>query len=340
MSTSRSWHESLNPKLPCLASPSPNSDPTKPFKYTFSDENPFLEHIDIAKAAKAARLLLGRQNKASQEGCIDSTDTSTPAWWQAERPPDGAQPQAHQAAHRPQGGGGFANLVQHLVERAREEKARAMGETYHPPPSVVLANAAAAEAGREEHELTAPPSEASGPSTLVEPASPTAAASPTLRPSLSAFIEAAFADLFPSAVAPSSPGSLSMTPEELAHRVQSKGSVRLQALSKSLNAGALAKIEAAIHDESLIDDFKPHMLHKAHEPFREHFSCPRRYRGRRLTFVSYSYRPCQPTTSRCAWSQRLPRPSSCCLACRPSPRREGRLHVSRAVSTCYAERRS
>jgi len=51
--------------------------------------------------------------------------------------------------------------------------------------------------------------------------------------------------------------------------VQSKGSVRLQALSKSLNAGALAKIEAAIHDESLIDDFKPHMLHKAHEPFRE-----------------------------------------------------------------------
>lgn len=47
------------------------------------------------------------------------------------------------------------------------------------------------------------------------------------------------------------------------------GSVRLQALSQSLNAGALSKIEAAIVDEALIDDFKPHMLHKEHELCRE-----------------------------------------------------------------------
>lgn len=69
---------------------------------------------------------------------------------------------------------------------------------------------------------------------------------------------------------PASPGGTpNLSPEEFANRVQSGGSVRLAALSKSLNAGALSKIEAAIQDESLIEDFKPHMLHKAHEPFRE-----------------------------------------------------------------------
>lgn len=45
--------------------------------------------------------------------------------------------------------------------------------------------------------------------------------------------------------------------------------MRLQALSNSLNAGALSKIQAAIEDETLIDDFKPHMLHHQHEPCRE-----------------------------------------------------------------------
>lgn len=45
-------------------------------------------------------------------------------------------------------------------------------------------------------------------------------------------------------------------------------SARLAALSKALNAGAISKIDAAIDNEDLIRDFKPHMLHKAHEPFR------------------------------------------------------------------------
>lgn len=82
-----------------------------------------------------------------------------------------------------------------------------------------------------------------------------------------------------------------MSPEELAQRVQSKGSVRLQALSKSLNAGALAKIEAAIQDESLIDDFKPHMLHKPHEPFRAScFQPPLPPRAAADLRLSYSYR--------------------------------------------------
>lgn len=48
------------------------------------------------------------------------------------------------------------------------------------------------------------------------------------------------------------------------------GSMRLQALSNSLNAGALSKIQAAIEDETLIDDFKPHMLHAKHEPCRKY----------------------------------------------------------------------
>ncbi len=46
----------------------------------------------------------------------------------------------------------------------------------------------------------------------------------------------------------------------------SKNSVRLKALSKALNAGALAQIEAAIDDETLIDDYKPHFIHRAHKP--------------------------------------------------------------------------
>lgn len=49
----------------------------------------------------------------------------------------------------------------------------------------------------------------------------------------------------------------------------SSGSVRLSALSKALNAGAKKKAEATIFDESLIDDFKPHMIHTVHKPFRE-----------------------------------------------------------------------
>lgn len=47
-----------------------------------------------------------------------------------------------------------------------------------------------------------------------------------------------------------------------------KKSERLAALSKALNAGAKLHADAAIDDDSLIDDFKPHFLHRAHEPFR------------------------------------------------------------------------
>lgn len=127
-----SWHESFSPPLPCLAEPSPYSPQAeKPFKYLFSDKNPFLEHIDIAKAAAAARRLLTAQNeKAQQEAHAVSTgetDTATPTWWQALLDPERQDPSQHRAAHRPQEGG-FAALVQQLVERAREEKQKAFGE--------------------------------------------------------------------------------------------------------------------------------------------------------------------------------------------------------------------
>ena len=49
-------------------------------------------------------------------------------------------------------------------------------------------------------------------------------------------------------------------------------SARLRALSKALNAGAINQIDAAIQDEKLIHDFKPHMLHRAHDPSRESVS--------------------------------------------------------------------
>lgn len=43
---------------------------------------------------------------------------------------------------------------------------------------------------------------------------------------------------------------------------------KLETLSESLNAGAKAKADAASPlDESILDDFKPHLLHQPHRPF-------------------------------------------------------------------------
>lgn len=119
-----SWHETFDPKLPCLREPSPNSNPEKPFEYKFSDENPYLEHIDIAKAARAARMLLTSQRQAEQQGNVNNQQSSVPQWWQYERW-DGVD---RQAAHRPQNQSGFATMVQNFIERAKEEANKALGD--------------------------------------------------------------------------------------------------------------------------------------------------------------------------------------------------------------------
>ncbi|SCV72211.1 BQ2448_4905 [Microbotryum intermedium] len=294
-----SWHETLDPPLPCLESPSPNSYPSHPWHYTFADENPYLEHIDIAKAAKAARKLLGEQVKHSDV----LSSIAPPQWWQPDKP---HELESRTAAHQPLGG--FANLVNTLIERAREETAKARGEVYVPPanrpPMPSVSEEGTADEATKESKLgdsmvetsTSGTSDAKTTITtpdghvLVTPASPVdegtrgaagavemqnmaaPAQSPSLAPPGS-----------PALAPPPSPGlsvggdgtdsprgsfynngNDSSTPGT---PIPGAAKSRLRALSKSLNAGAIKKIEAAFDDESLIDDFKPHMLHKAHEPF-------------------------------------------------------------------------
>lgn len=54
-----SWYNRLSPMLPCMSKPyqPPSSG------YLFSDANPFLDDIEVLKAAKAARRLLRQQTQ-------------------------------------------------------------------------------------------------------------------------------------------------------------------------------------------------------------------------------------------------------------------------------------
>ncbi|GAA6013836.1 hypothetical protein JCM10207_008208 [Rhodosporidiobolus poonsookiae] len=146
-----SWDEGLTPSLPCLLTPSPSSDPSL-FPYSFSDHNPYLANIDVAKAAKAARILLSKQEEKAKRG-EEGGSLSPPDWWRrdstaphshlhpfhlggtgsgpstpgATAPGSGAGAGAG-AGGEGEEGGKFAALVMQLVEKAREEKARlAMG---------------------------------------------------------------------------------------------------------------------------------------------------------------------------------------------------------------------
>lgn len=104
-------------------------------------------------------------------------------------------------------------------------------------------------------------------------------------------------------------------------------SARLQALSKALNAGALTKIEAAFDDETLIHDFKPHMLHKQHEAFRSFSPSPAPPFVLADSVPSRSHRARQPTSSWFAGTRRSPLSSRCRLARIAPLRREERFHV-------------
>jgi hypothetical protein len=55
-----SWSTRLRPPLPCVSTPATTIEPRE---YLFSDKNPYLERIEITKAAKAARALLRDQNE-------------------------------------------------------------------------------------------------------------------------------------------------------------------------------------------------------------------------------------------------------------------------------------
>lgn len=138
-----SWHEALSPALPCLTGPTPTTHPDL-FPFTFTDSNPYLANIDVAKAARAARKLLSRQDDQARKG--EQTESLNPPEWWRRTSTSGPNPwpfgtfmhgHGHAHAHgHPHGmprqdsaadgaeGGRFAALVMQLVEKAREEKAR------------------------------------------------------------------------------------------------------------------------------------------------------------------------------------------------------------------------
>ncbi|GAA5856728.1 hypothetical protein JCM8547_008811 [Rhodosporidiobolus lusitaniae] len=343
-----SFDERFSPPLACLLSPSPTSDPSL-FPYTFSDMNPYLANIDVAKAAKAARILLSRQDeKARAEE--EQTSLSPPDWWRRDSTP--LQPnQAHghghgHGAHGPghggqaggegEEGGRFAALVLQLVEKAREEKARlAMGMNQfgerglsgvfergqhdgtaaggaassrpstsgnRPAVSSPLAAPTVLAGGGEEgrssvadsgvevasqreveekgngavpggdenglklpgggHDLSLAQSDPAPPGLKpdADAPPPTASALPQSPPNTTA------SPTIPAAAT----GGDSPSGSGFSQNGNGKGtasSARLAALSKALNAGAITKRDAAFEDESLIHDFKPHLLHKKHEAF-------------------------------------------------------------------------
>jgi hypothetical protein len=57
-----SWYNRLTPLLPCMSEPyQPPRDSSGRIGYLFSDHNPYLDDIEILKAARAARMLLRQQ---------------------------------------------------------------------------------------------------------------------------------------------------------------------------------------------------------------------------------------------------------------------------------------
>ncbi|BGP16314.1 hypothetical protein JCM10213_006470 [Rhodosporidiobolus nylandii] len=341
-----SWDEKLVPALPCLLDPSPSSHPDL-FPYTFTDHNAYLANIDVAKAAKAARILLSRQDKAAKEGG-QTESLSPPEWWRRDSTnPHGflqTRPSTASAAGgdgHADGDGKFANLVMQLVEKAREEKARlalgmsSLGErglsgVFAPsehaaggtasgrqstsgtrpliPPvgqgqgqtdeartsvadsGVEVGNCGGEEKARGAAEKWLGKTKQNGAAdvkagglngeALTVPTHPLSMA--TSDPSPPGMDDASAPSPSGQAV-PHSPPDTTASPSDAASPSTaangngngngshlSKGtasSARLRALSKALNAGAITKIDAAFDDETLIHDFKPHMLHKAHKPF-------------------------------------------------------------------------
>ncbi|GAA5844297.1 hypothetical protein JCM3766R1_002902 [Sporobolomyces carnicolor] len=359
-----SWNNSLSPSLPCLAVPSPYSSKSpEPFTYTFSDSNIYLAQIDVAKAAKAARILLGREDAKAKKG-EQKDRLSPPEWWGRESTPNtpgiaggghhrltwfggsGSTTPEDGEGGGEHGGGRFAGLVMQLVEKAREEKARlalgmggtqgrdvstspsgAAGVSTSPhgqvaasldtpgeaptqvPASYTEGCASVADSGvelqskksdksvadarraAEQHEMqdlrangvTSQDFEENGlverhekealkldtgdtkPATISQDDEP-----PGFEVADKAQGQTIKKRVPPTTVEHDNGPTTPTSPTSLASPASpSKGtssSARLAALSKALNAGALTEIEAAIEDESLIDDFKPHMLHRAHKP--------------------------------------------------------------------------
>ncbi|GAA5983494.1 hypothetical protein JCM10908_000308 [Rhodotorula pacifica] len=329
-----SFDEPLKPTLPCLVEPSPSTHPHL-FPYSFTDANPYLADIDVAKAAKAARMLLKRQDRQAVHG-EHLPSLSPPEWWRRDSASPSPWPFGALSHHHPSNlqtvphprmartetdeheGGRFAALVMQLVEKAREEKARlalgmssVMGGAEHGSQGAEASAASvpAGGSGSTSNGTDAPRSSVADSGvemssklgtddrapTNGHPVSPVleekssadrirserAAADASLaraEPSPPGFDEPdappPTADAIPKATSTGVDGrsdwsssTAAVSPDANGNGKGTTSSARLAALSKALNAGAISKIDAAIDNEELIRDFKPHLLHKAHTPF-------------------------------------------------------------------------
>ncbi|KAL8281193.1 hypothetical protein RQP46_006551 [Phenoliferia psychrophenolica] len=290
-----SWNEKFTPVLPCVTLPAVYPDPKSgiEFPYTFADANPFLETIDVTKAAKAARRLLSRQYQDVLNDEPATEEHPIRNWF---RRGSGDFDSSTQTPPPSSGvAGGFASLVTGLVQKMREEKAAAGGGGANESSPLVFGEKAKGPAFGSSSDTTVVGGDGSASSTpaavppiaVVTEDGTTAAEEGTsslaarrnqddLALSMEDNVKSTTGPESPSFLTPSAPASPGATDPERPpvarddsrlSNLSIKSSARLAALSKALNAGALAKVEATIDDESLIDDFKPHMIHKAHKPF-------------------------------------------------------------------------
>jgi hypothetical protein len=58
-----SWSTRFRPPLPCMSSPASKVERKE---FLFSDRNPYLQGIELTKAAKAARAMLRAENEETQ----------------------------------------------------------------------------------------------------------------------------------------------------------------------------------------------------------------------------------------------------------------------------------
>ena len=126
------WHEKFTPVLPCVTLPPFYPDPKSGvnFPYTFSDANPYLETIDVTKAAKAARKLLSRQHQDAIDSEVTTDEHPIRNWF---RRASGDFDSTTQIPPPSSGvAGGFASLVSGLVQKMREERAAVGGTNEHP----------------------------------------------------------------------------------------------------------------------------------------------------------------------------------------------------------------
>ncbi|TNY24646.1 hypothetical protein DMC30DRAFT_345314 [Rhodotorula diobovata] len=261
-----SWDESLSPTFPCLTEPSPTSHPSL-FPYLFTDSNPYLANIDVAKAARAARILLSQQADEAKKGeqTALALGMSSMMGEGHRGHPHGAEGQASAALRAVTGENGesLADSGFDGGSKRSEDRTVVNGESSGATSNGVRA-------------ATASGSEDAGPGSQAALAVQTnglhPASSATSDPNPPGFDDpdapkptgATLKHAPPPKITPD--GASDLPTSSSSRNNGTASSARLRALSKALNAGAINQIDAAIQDEKLIHDFKPHMLHRAHDP--------------------------------------------------------------------------